>query len=460
MPDALKEVYAALTKGFRGELLRQADAGYEQAHWIWNAAVQRRPALIVRCNDIADVITAVKCSADVGVTTSIRCGGHSLAGFSNCDGGLVIDLCRMRGVRVDEANRRAHVQGGCLLGTIDTETQRAGLAFPAGVVSHTGAAGLILGGGTGWLMRMYGLSCDNVEGFTLVAADGSVVRASASENEELYWGLRGGGGNFGVVVEFDLRLHPLTSVLLANAYYERDQILDVLRYWREFMPDAPDELKWNLSLRLGPARSDVPRELRGRSVLRQSVLWLGDEAKGRSLLGKIHSRGNPLGVTIEVLSFLSLQTMADDEFPRGRRYYTKSGYFKVLNDGSIERMIGALASIPSPDTQIELAYLGAAASKVGAEETAFGDRSAPFILNLLAAWDEPEQDQPNIEWVRSLFCALRPAMNPGVYVNFMSGDEQDRVKEAYGVRWERLRALKQHYDPTNFFQLNHNIRPA
>lgn len=226
------------------------------------------------------------------------------------------------------------------------------------------------------------------------------------------------------------------------------------------MPDAPDELKWNLSLRLGPARSDVPRELRGRSVLSQSVLWLGEEAKGRSLLGRIHSHGNPLGVTIDVLSYLSLQTMADDEFPHGWRYYTKSGYFKVLSDESIERMIGALDSIPSPATQIELAYLGAAVSKVSAEETAFGDRSAPFILNLLAAWDEPEQDEPNIEWVRGLFCALRPAMNPGVYVNFMSGDEQDRVKEAYGVRWERLRALKRRYDPTNFFRLNHNIRPA
>lgn len=457
MPDAMQEVYAALAKPFRGELIRPADAGYEQAHRIWNAAVQRRPALIARCNDAADVIAAVKCASTAGVTTSIRCGGHSLAGFSSCDGGLVIDLCRMRSVRVDEARRRASVQGGCLLGTIDAETQRAGLAFPSGVVSHTGAAGLILGGGTGWLTRLYGLSCDNVEAFTLLTADGSVVRASASENPDLYWGLRGGGGNFGVVLEFDLRLHPLTSVLLANAYYGPDQIPDGLRYWREFMPDAPPELKWNLSLRLGPTRAAMPEDLRGRPVLSQSVLWLGDEAKGRSLLDKIHSRGKPVGVTTEALSFLSLQTMADHEFPQGRRYYTKSGYFQVLSDDSVERMVGALDSIPSPDTQIELAYLGEAASKIGAEDTAFGDRSAPFILSLLAAWDEPAQDQPNIGWVRSLFRALRPEMNPGVYVNFMSGDEQDRVKEAYGDRWERLLALKQHYDPTNFFRLNHNI---
>jgi hypothetical protein len=294
----------------------------------------------------------------------------------------------------------------------------------------------------------------------VVTADGSVVRASTAENEDLYWALRGGGGNFGVVVEFEVGLHPLTSVLLASAYYERDQIADVLGYWREFMPDAPDELKWNLSLRLAPTHPGIPRTFRGRPVLSQTVLWLGEEAKGRNVLGKILSFGKPVVGKIETLSFISLQTMADHEFPHGRRYYTKSGYFKVLSGDSIERMIAALDSIPSPDTQMELAYLGGAASRIGAEETAFGDRSAPFILNLLAAWDEPEQDQRNIEWVRSLFHALRPAMNPGVYVNFMSGDEQDRVKEAYGVRWERLLAVKQHYDPANFFRLNQNIRPS
>lgn len=458
MPNALQEVHAALAEHFRGELLSPADLEYDQAHRVWNAAVQRRPGLIARCNDLADVITAVKCAAGAGLPAAVRCGGHSLAGFSSCEGGLVIDLSRMRVVRVDEVARRARVEGGCLLGTIDTETQRAGLAFPAGVVSHTGAAGLILGGGTGWLTRLFGLSCDNTERFTVVTADGLVVRASASENEDLFWALRGGGGNFGVVVEFEVRLHALSSVLLANAYYRQDQIAHILRYWREFMPDASDELKWNLSLRLAPTHPGVPQTLRGCPVLSQTVLWLGEEAKGRNVLGKILSFGKPVGVTTETLSFLSLQTMADHEFPHGRRYYTKSGYFKVLSDDSIERMIAAADSIPSPDTQMELAYLGAAASRIGAEETAFGDRSAPFILNLLAAWDEPEQDQRNIEWVRSLFYALRPAMNPGVYVNFMSGDEQDRVREAYGARWERLVAVKQHYDPTNFFRLNHNIR--
>ncbi|HEX4544385.1 MAG TPA: FAD-binding oxidoreductase [Candidatus Acidoferrum sp.] len=458
MADALEEVYASLAKRFKGEILRPGNVEFEQGHRIWNAAVQRRPALIARCNDVADVIVAVKSAAAADLVTAIRCGGHSLAGFSSCGDGLVIDLCRMRGVRVDEENRRARIEGGCLLGTIDAQTQRSGLAFPAGVVSHTGAAGLILGGGTGWLTRLHGLSCDNVERFTLVAADGSIVRASSGENEDLYWALRGGGGNFGVVVEFELRLHPLTAVLIANACYGLDRMFDVLRYWREFMLDAPDELKWNLSLRLGPVSSSVPQALRGRPMLSQTLLWLGKEAQGRKVLEQIRSRINSDSAKVEALSFLSLQTMADHEFPHGRRYYTKSGYFKVLSDETIETMIAALESIPSPDTQIELAYLGGAASKIRAEDTAFGDRSSPFILNLLAAWDTPAHDQANKEWVRNLFSAVRPAMSPGVYVNFMSGDEENRVVEAYRGRWERLLSVKNHYDPTNYFRLNHNIR--
>ncbi|HET9402596.1 MAG TPA: FAD-binding protein [Candidatus Acidoferrales bacterium] len=460
MPDAIDEVYSVLARSLRGRLLRQHDAEYVQAHTIWNAAAQRRPALIAQCAGVADVAAAVKPASAAGVATAIRCGGHSLAGFSSCEGGLVIDLCALRGVGLDAANRVATVQGGCLLGTIDTATQRAGLVYPAGVVSHTGAAGLILGGGTGWLTRKFGLSCDNVEGFTLVTAEGEIVRANARENEDLFWALRGGGGNFGVVVEFQLKLHPLTHVLLGCAYYGEEDIADRLRFFREFMPDAPAELKWNLGLRLGPEHADCPEELRGRPVLSESLLWAGNEAEGRELFRRLYSRDSPQAVKIEVFLFLKLQTMADAEFPHGRRYYTKSGYFKSLSDASISRMIAALGSVPSHETQIELVYLGGAAAKISADDTAFGDRSSPFILNLLAAWDEPERDAENASWVRTLFADLRPEMTPGVYVNFMSGDEDDRVKEAYSVRWEKLLAVKRKYDPRNFFRLNQNIRAA
>ena len=460
MPSAIEEIYSALDRSFRGRLVRPQDPEYAQAHTIWNAAAQQRPALIAKCASVEDVAAAVRAASEAGVTTAIRCGGHSLAGFSSCDGGLVIDLCSLRDVRVDAATRLAKAQGGCLLGTIDTATQRAGLVYPAGVVSHTGAAGLILGGGTGWLTRKFGLSCDNVEGFTLVTDEGEIVRANSRENEDLFWALRGGGGNFGVVVEFELRLHPLTQVLLGCAYYGEREMPERLRFFREFMPDAPAELKWNLALRLGPEHADCPEELRGRPVLSELLLWAGGESDGRELLRRLYSRDVPRGVKIEVFPFLKLQTMADAEFPHGRRYYTKSGYFKSLRDASIARMIDALASVPSHETQIELVYLGGATGKIGAAETAFGDRSSPFILNLLAAWDEPARDAENVSWIRALFAALRPEMTPGVYVNFMSGDEDDRVKEAYSARWEKLLAVKKKYDPKNFFRLNQNIRAA
>jgi hypothetical protein len=363
----------------------------------------------------------------------------------------------MRRVQVDERKRTARVAGGCLLGTVDSVTQCVGLAFPAGVVSHTGASGLILGGGTGWLSRRYGLSCDNVVGFQLVTAEGSLVEASDRENVELFWALRGGGGNFGVVTEFRLRLHPLRSVLLATALRPEDQISSVLRFWREFMPEAPDELKWNISLTLATNSSDIPPSMRGRPALNEAIIWIGDARDGRRWLQSALAIGKPLNVAIRELSYRELQTMADAEFPHGHRYYTKSGYFSTLSDASIEIMMQSLGSMPSLKNQIELAYLGGACGRVAADETAFGDRSSPFVLNLLGQWIDPAGDAATVSWVRSLFQSLRPHMTPGVYVNFMSGDEDDRVQEAYRTRWERLLRVKQSYDPSNFFCRNQNI---
>jgi hypothetical protein len=365
----------------------------------------------------------------------------------------------MRQVSVDREARGGRFAGGCLLGSIDAATQKHGLVFPSGVVSHTGASGLVLGGGFGWLTRLHGLSCDNVEGFTVVTADGSVVRANAAENAELFWALRGGGGNFGVVTEFEVKLHPVTSVVLGGGFCLGDDIAGILRRWRDFMPEAPDRLKWNLNLRLAPNSEDIPANLRGRPVASQSALWVGDLEEGRPYLDHIFSLCNPVAVTKKVMSYLELQTMADDEFPHGRRYYTKSGYFKALDDGSIERIVQALSTVPSASTQIELAYLGGAAARVAPDETAFGDRGSPFVVNLLANWSGASEDEANVSWIRNLFKLLRPSMTPGVYVNFMSGDEDDRVPEAYRERWDRLVAVKSHYDPNNFFRLNQNIPP-
>src|SRR5229473_2834847 len=459
VPEMVEELYSSLHRLFKGDLLRPGESGYEDARTIWNGMVARAPGLIARCADVSDVQRAVRAASEIGILTAVRCGGHSLAGFSTCDGGMVIDLSRMRQVTVDPEARRARIAGGCLLGSVDAATQKAGLVFPSGVVSHTGASGLILGGGTGWLTRRFGLSCDNVEGFTLVTADSSVVRTDSKENPDLFWALRGGGGNFGVVTEFELKLHPLTSVVLAEGLSPEADIRPLLEYWRDFMAEAPVDLKWNIDLRLAPHTKKVPLELCGRPVASNSLIWTGDPEAGRPYLERALSMCSKDSVRTKIVSFLNLQTMADSDFPHGRRYYTTSGYFTYLDDGTIDRMVEAVATIPSSETQIELAYLGGAAARVAATETAFGDRSAPFIMNLLANWSEESADVGNISWIRGLFNRFRAAMKPGVYINFMSGDEQDRVPEAYQERWDRMVTVKSHYDPNNFFRLNQNVPP-
>ncbi|HTA23901.1 MAG TPA: FAD-binding oxidoreductase [Terriglobales bacterium] len=459
MVQVVEEVYSSLHTRFKGDLLRPGESSYEDARIVWNGMAARMPGLIARCADVSDVQNAVRAGFEAGILTAVRCGGHSLAGFSTCDGGMVIDLSRMRQVTVDPEARRARIAGGCLLGSIDTATQKAGLVFPSGVVSHTGASGLILGGGTGWLTRRFGLSCDNVEGFTLVTAEGSVVRADSKENADLFWALRGGGGNFGVVTQFEIKLHPLTAVVLAEGLSPAADIRQLLECWRDFMAEAPLDLKWNIDLRLAPHTKNVPVQMQGRPVAGSSLVWTGDPEAGRPYLERALSMCSPDSVSSRIVSFLDLQTMADAAFPHGRRYYTKSGYFAYLDDSTIDCMVEAVAAIPSPETQIELAYLGGAAARVGATETAFGDRSAPFIMNLLANWSDASADAGNISWIRGLFNKLRPAMKPGVYVNFMSGDEQDRVPEAYHEHWDRMVAVKSHYDPNNFFRLNQNVRP-
>lgn len=459
MLEASAEVYASLHQRFLGDLLRPGQSAYEDARTVWNGMVSRSPVLIARCASVGDVQNAVRAASETGILTAIRCGGHSLAGFSTCDG-LVIDLSRMREVTVDPEKRRAWVAGGCLLGMIDTATQKAGLVFPSGVVSHTGASGLILGGGTGWLTRRFGLSCDNVVGFTLVTADGSLLHSNETENSDLFWALRGGGGNFGVVTKFEVRLHSLTSVLLGEGLCPEPAIRRLLECWRDFMGDAPLDLKWNIDLRLAPQAKTVPDELRGRPVASNSLIWTGDPESGRPYLEYALRLCNRESVRTRIMPFLDLQTMADFDFPHGGRYYTKSGYFAYLDGSTIDLLVEAVVEIPSSDTQIELAYLGGAAAQVAATETAFGDRSAPFIVNLLGNWSDSSADEGNIAWIRGLFNELRPAMKPGVYVNFMSGDEQDRVPEAYQSRWDRIVAVKSRYDPGNFFRLNQNVPPA
>jgi hypothetical protein len=457
MIDEIAEIYASLHRQFNVRLLRPGDNSYDDARQIWNGMVSRSPRLIARCADVNDVRRVARVASKAGVLTAVRCGGHSIPGFSTCDE-LVIDLSGMRNVTVDAQKRRTRVGGGCLLGSIDAATQKAGLVFPSGVVSHTGASGLILGGGTGWLTRRFGLSCDNVLAAELVTADGSLVRCNHKENSDLYWALRGGGGNFGIVTEFELKLHSLSSVLLSQGLCPEAGIRRLFECCRDFMADAPLDLKWNIDLRLASNAPNVPAALRGRPVASNSLIWTGDPNSARAYIQPALSLCDPDSVQTRIVPFLDLQTMADSDFPHGRRYYTKSGYFNDLEDQTIDDLIQAVETIPAFAT-IELAYLGGAAAQVAASETAFGDRGAPFILNLLANWANPSHDATNITWVRGLFNKLRPAMKPGVYVNFMSGDEQDRVPEAYRDHWDRIVAVKSKYDPNNFFRLNQNVSP-
>jgi len=458
LQTAVEELYSALRASFSGDLLRPGQNGFAEARAIWNAMVERTPGLISRCRNVADVQAAVRAANAGGVLTAIRCGGHSLAGFGSCEGGLVIDLSGMREVVVDAERRRARFSGGCLLGSVDLATQKVGLAFPSGVVSHTGAGGLVLGGGTGWLNRLHGLSCDNVEGFSMVTADGSLLHANATENSDLFWALRGGGGNFGVVTEFAVRLHPLNSVLFGKGMAFGDDAFRAVQDWREFMPEAPDHLRWGVSLQTAPEPKDTASRARGVPAGSVSALWVGDIDEGQRYVDRALAKCTASTIAKKVLSFLELQTMADNDFAHGRRYYSKSAYFKSLDDDSIESLISALATNPSPTNEMELAYLGGAAARVPADATAFGDRSAPFILNLLGNWTDPADDAANVAWIREVFAKVRPATTPGVYVNFMSGDEQDRVPEAYRTRWERLVTVKAKYDPQNCFRLNQNIR--
>jgi hypothetical protein len=454
---SIEEIYSDFANRCSVPVIRLGDEGYRAAARVWNGMFDCAPAIIVKCRDGEDVQASIRWAGAVGISPAIRCGGHSLAGFSTCNGGMVIDLSQMREIQVDAMSRSARFGGGSLLGTVDIATQEFGLAFPAGVVSHTGAAGLILGGGTGWLSRRYGLSCDNVVSFTLVLADGSLVRADGNNHPDLFWALRGGGGNFGVVTEFEVKLHPVSSVLLGRGLCPVEAAPSLLRKWREFMPSAPDNLRWSFSLRI--AGNADPAELYGQPVVSASVLWVGEPQEGYDFVNRALTAEKHSAMRVEEISFLTLQTIADSDFPHGRRYYTKSGYFRSLHDGVIDTMLAAMPSIPSMSSEIELSYLGGAVARVDAGDTAFGDRSAPIVLNILSHWVNADQDSANIGWTRRLFANLRPWMSPGVYVNFMSGDETERIPEAYRERWERLREVKTAYDPGNLFRLNQNIPP-
>ncbi|MHB1005846.1 MAG: FAD-binding oxidoreductase [Chloroflexota bacterium] len=450
-----------LKPAFRGELLRPGDAGYDAARAIFNGMIDRRPALIARCAGVADVVAAVAFARDHGLLVAVRGGGHNVAGNALCDGGLVIDLSRMKGVRVDPGRRTAHAQAGLLWGELDHETQSFGLAVTGGIASTTGIAGFTLGGGMGWLARKHGLACDNLLSIDLVLADGSFVTASASDHPDLFWGVRGGGGNFGVATSFEYRLHPVgPSVLAGTVVYRADEAAAVLRRYRDYVMAAPDELMTIVSLRIAPPAPYLPPEIHGTPILGILACYVGAVDAGERIVDPLRRLGSPVADTFAPKPYVAHQQVLDPLFPAGLRNYWKANYLADLEGAAIDTVLDQFSRISSPRTGITIWQLGGAASRVGVEDTAYAHRDANFALNIPSLWVDPAEDEKHIRWTRECFEAMQAYSTGGVYVNFLGNEGDERVRAAYTPKaYARLAELKSRYDPTNFFRLNQNIRP-
>jgi FAD/FMN-containing dehydrogenase len=448
--------------GFGGTVIGPDEAAYDAARAIWNAMHDRRPALIARPRSAQDVAAAIGYARTEGLLVAVRGGGHSLPGHSVCDAGIVIDLRALNQVRVDPRARRALVGGGTLLGEVDRATQRHGLVLPAGTVSHTGTGGLTLGGGVGRLMRRYGLTIDSLLSAEVVTARGEILRASADQHADLFWALRGGGGNFGVVTEFEFALHELSELLVLATFHPLEKARMVAEYGRREMADpaASDELLWTSFLRRA---SDVPwmtPELVGQHGIMSLVEWSGDPEEGRPLLARIRDDLWPPVSDLSVVPFLFMQTITDDLFAHGLRTYIKAGFAGDLPGGLIDALVERAAAIRSPISQVELLALGGAIARVDSGATAFGFRQARWLINIPATWRDAADDEREIAWARATHAAAKPYLGEGNYVNFMTGDEEDTAASAYGRTIERLRQIKAVYDPGNVFRLNQNIEPA
>lgn len=447
---------------FRGRLIRAEDADYDTARAIWNAAVDRRPGLIARCVGTADVVAAVRHAREHRMEIAIRGGGHNVAGTAVCDRGVVIDLSAMRGVRVDPGGRSAWVQGGALWGDVDRETQAHGLATTGGIVSHTGVAGLTLGGGIGWLMRKHGLTVDNLFAADVVTADGTRLRASPDEHPELFWALRGGGGNFGVVTSFEFRLHPVGPTVLAGpAFWDASDAGEVLRFYRDFVRDAPDELGTVVRFGTAPPLPIVPRHLHWRPVLMVGACYAGAMEDGERRLRPLRSFGTPLLDLVGPTPYVAFQSALDSTVVHGWNYYWKSTHLPELRDDLIDVLVEHAFSGSSPRSYAAMFHLKGAVSRAPEGRTAFGNRQATHAITLDAVWQPGEDFGPGeTAWAKRFFAALG-RFREGVYVNFLGGDEApDRVREAYGdSNYDRLVDVKTRYDPENVFHHNQNIRP-
>jgi FAD/FMN-containing dehydrogenase len=446
---------------FRGALLRPGEEGYDEARRIWNGAIDRHPGLIARCAGADDVVEAVRFARERDLLVSVRGGGHAVAGYAVCDGGLMIDLSLMKAVRVDPDARTARAAGGVLWAELDRATQQFGLATTGGIISHTGIAGLTLGGGLGHLMRKHGLTVDNLRAVDLVTAEGKQLHVNPESEPGLFWGLRGGGGNFGIATSFEYRLHPVGPIVLGGPiFWPLADAPQVLRFLRDFAPEAPDDLGITIALRLAPPMPFLPPEQYGKPVMGLVLVWAGDPAAGQKAIAPLREIREPIAEVVRPMPYLAIQSMLDGGAPHGMHYYWKSHRVPRLSDDVIDVIVSRVESITSPFSQIGGWAVGGAVSRVDPEATAVGAREVGFEFNVTAAW--PARD-PNgdlhTSWVREGWEAMNP-FSVGVYANFLSDEDAAGVEAAYGARLKRLTALKNRYDPTNFFRMNANIQPS
>lgn len=450
----------AVREALRGDLILPGDAAYDDARRVWNGMIDRRPAAIARCTGVADVIAAVTFAREQDLPIAIRGGGHNVAGTAVNDDGLVIDLSPMKGIRVDPEARIARVEPGVTWGELDRETQVFGLATPGGEVSVTGVAGLTLGGGMGFLRRKHGLSCDSLKSVDLVTAEGQCLTASADEHAELFWGIRGGGGNLGVVTSFAFHLHPVGPALYeANVWYPLEQGREILRGWRDYAERSPDEVSSYALVWSMPAIPDLPVELHGQPVLIVGSIYAGDIADGERVLAPLRQLGTPVLDLSMPTTYHAVQTGFDPFLPDGIRAYWKSVYLDSLEDAAIEVVLNAAADRPSPMPLLVIRHLGGAIGRIGAEETAYPHREAQYIASFDACWTERDRDDDHITWAREGWAALQPHATGGQYLNFTSaGDDESPARAAHGTNFERLAALKAHYDPRNLFRSRLNVQ--
>ena len=456
-PAQLSELAAAI----QGELITEGAPGYDEARTIWNAMIDRRPALIIQCRTASDVQHAVRFAAARGLLVSVRGGGHNIGGYAVCSGGLMIDLSPMTAIDVAPATRRARVEPGVTLAMLDAATQQHGLATPVGINSTTGIAGLTLGGGFGWLTRKFGFTVDNLVAADIVTADGQLRKASANEHADLFWAIRGGGGNFGVVTAFDFQLHPVGPEIFAGLIvHPFEQAAALLRHYRSVVASAPEELTCWMVFRQAPPLPFLPAEWHGREVAVLAFAYCGDVRNGEDVIAPLRRFGPPVGEHVGPMPLVAWQQAFDPLLTPGARNYWKSHDFRSVSDGTIEAIVHAVSRLPGPQCEIFLGQLGGASARVAPDAMALSRRDAEFVLNVHTRWSEAKDDARCIEWARELFDALTPHAIGSVYVNFMTEDERERIPAAFGVNYPRLAAIKAKYDPANLFRMNLNIQPA